>query len=85
VTNFLQLSVSGVALGCLYSLVALSFVIVMKATGVFNLLQGAFVLFGAYLTYDAHITFGLPFPVGIGLAIIVCAGGGILLDRYVFA
>jgi branched-chain amino acid transport system permease protein len=57
----------------------------MKATGVFNLLQGAFVLFGAYLTYDAHITFGLPFPIGIGLAIIVCAGGGILLDRYVFA
>lgn len=83
-TSFMQLAVSGIALGCLYSLVALSVMIVMKATGVFNLLQGAFALFGAYLTYNFHVSFGLPFVLAVILAVAVCAVAGILLDRYAF-
>jgi branched-chain amino acid transport system permease protein len=84
-STFLQLTVSGVALGCLLALVALSFMIVMKATGVFNLLQGAFVLLGAYLVYNAQVTWGLPFAVAIIVAVVVCAVLGILLDRFAFS
>ncbi|MCW2695640.1 MAG: branched-chain amino acid transporter permease [Modestobacter sp.] len=83
-STFLQLTVSGVALGCLLALVALSFMIVIKATGVFNLLQGAFVLVGAYLVYNAQVTWGLPFVVAIIVAVAACAVLGILLDRFAF-
>lgn len=84
-STFLQLTVSGVALGCLLALVALSFMIVMKATGVFNLLQGAFVLLGAYLVYNAQVAWGLPFVVAVAVAVAFCAALGILLDRFAFS
>ena len=64
-SDFIQLVVSGVALGCLYALVALSFVIVLRATGVFNIVQGGVVLFSAYLVYDFHVSWGLPFGVAL--------------------
>jgi branched-chain amino acid transport system permease protein len=84
-STFAQLSASGIALGCLYALVSLSFVLIMKATGFFNLLPGAFVLLGAYLTYTAHIIWGLPFAFAIVLAIVVCSVLGIAAQRYLFA
>ena len=43
-STFVQILISGVALGCLYALVSLSFVVLLKATGHFNLLPGSFVL-----------------------------------------
>ena len=43
----LQLLISGLANGCVYGLVALGFVLIFKASGVFNFAQGAMVLFAA--------------------------------------
>lgn len=83
-TNFAQLLVSGVALGCLYALVALSFVIVVRATGVFNIVQGSFVLFGAYLVFQFHVTWGMPFWVAVIVTLLVCSASGVVLDRFIF-
>ena len=44
---FLQLLISGISLGCIYALIALGFVLIYKASGVFNFAQGAMVLFAA--------------------------------------
>ena len=46
-SQFLQLTLAGVAQGCVYALVALGFVLIFKASGVFNFAQGAMVLFAA--------------------------------------
>ena len=43
----LQLLISGLANGCVYGLIALGFVLIYKASGVFNFAQGAMVLFAA--------------------------------------
>ncbi|HEY1820828.1 MAG TPA: branched-chain amino acid ABC transporter permease [Trebonia sp.] len=83
-SDFIQLVVSGVALGCLYALVALSFVIVLRATGVFNIVQGGVVLFSAYLVYDFHVSWGLPFGVALLLTVILCTAAVVLLDRVLF-
>ena len=83
-TDFIQLVVSGVALGCLYALVALSFVIVLRATGVFNIVQGGVVLFAAYLTYDFHVSWGLPFGVALLLTLVVSSVVVVALDRVLF-
>ena len=44
---FLETLIGGLMSGVLYSLVALGFVLIFKASGVFNFAQGAMVLFAA--------------------------------------
>ena len=44
---FLETLIGGLMSGMLYSLVALGFVLIFKASGVFNFAQGAMVLFAA--------------------------------------
>ena len=44
---FIEVLISGLMAGVLYSLVALGFVLIFKASGVFNFAQGAMVLFAA--------------------------------------
>tara|TARA_B110000305_G_scaffold49903_1_gene54005 strand:+ start:628 stop:1539 length:912 start_codon:yes stop_codon:yes gene_type:complete len=44
---FVEVLISGLMAGVLYSLVALGFVLIFKASGVFNFAQGAMVLFAA--------------------------------------
>ena len=82
-TNFLQLSFAGIALGGLYALVALGFVIIYKATGVINFAQGGLVLLGAYLVYNAHNTWGWPFWPAFAFGIVGCAVAGALVERFV--
>ena len=44
---FLETLLGGLMAGMLYSLIALGFVLIFKASGVFNFAQGAMVLFAA--------------------------------------
>ncbi|MEN9984512.1 MAG: hypothetical protein RI925_14, partial [Pseudomonadota bacterium] len=44
---FIEVLVGGLLAGVMYSLVALGFVLIYKASGVFNFAQGALVLFAA--------------------------------------
>ena len=44
---FLETLIGGLMTGMLYSLIALGFVLIFKASGVFNFAQGAMVLFAA--------------------------------------
>lgn len=81
--KFFQLLVAGIALGGIYALIALGFVIVYKATGTFNFAQGGFVLLGAYLAYQFGDDWGLPFFVGLLLAMVVMAGLAAGIERVV--
>ena len=82
-TDFLQLLFSGIALGSLYALVALGFVVIFKATGVINFAQGGLVVLGAYLAYNAHQTWHLPFVIAIPVAMLMCALVGVVIERVV--
>lgn len=72
-SQFAQVGISGLALGALYGVIALGFVIVYKATRVINLAHGGIALLGAYLTYNGHVTFGLPFWLSAVLSVLLCA------------
>ena len=82
-TDFLQLLVAGVAVGALYALVALGFVVIYKATGVINFAQGALLLLGAYFTYAFRDQAGLPFVASVALAVVGCAIVGVLVERVI--
>jgi branched-chain amino acid transport system permease protein len=55
-TKFLNLLQDGLALGAVYALVALGFVVIYRATGVINFAQGGLVVFGAFLVYQTQFT-----------------------------
>ncbi|MGD9237295.1 MAG: branched-chain amino acid ABC transporter permease, partial [Desulfobacterales bacterium] len=48
---FLQLLVSGIAVGGVYALIALGFVLIYKATSIINFATGEFMMIGAYFFY----------------------------------
>jgi branched-chain amino acid transport system permease protein len=80
-TFFLQLVVTGFALGMIYALVAIGFVIILKCSDAFNIAQGHFVLIGGYLGYTFLVLFGLPIWASLLLAIGVAVVLGILIER----
>lgn len=74
---FMEVLVGGLLAGVMYALVALGFVLIYKASGVFNFAQGALVFFGA-LTFVGFMELGLPFwaslPVTVGVMVLVGMG-----------
>jgi len=76
---FLETLLGGLMAGMLYSLVALGFVLIYKASGVFNFAQGAMVLFAAlamarFAEWLPQFT-GLTHPVLVNLIAFMLAGG----------
>ena len=82
-TDLWQNSISGVALGSKYALIALGFVVVFRATGVINFAQGSFVLVGAYLTYNFSQTWGVNFYLAILMAMASGLVLGVVLEALV--
>jgi len=74
-SNFLLLTVYGLADGAILALAALGFVLIYKATRVINFAQGEFLLFGAYMFYTAFVVMRLPWI----LASVVGVIGAIIL------
>ena len=56
--QFVTLVVGGLFLGAIYSLVALGFVTIFRATGVINFAQGSLLLLGAYVIGRTHDSIG---------------------------
>jgi branched-chain amino acid transport system permease protein len=83
VTKFLSLLGDGLALGAVYALVALGFVVIYRATRIINFAQGGLVVFGAFLVYQAEHTWGLPFWVGAVFAMACCAAIGAAFEALV--
>ncbi|MFN4165557.1 MAG: branched-chain amino acid ABC transporter permease [Ferrovibrio sp.] len=67
---FLEVLIGGLMAGVMYSLVALGFVLIFKASGVFNFAQGAMVLF-AGLFFVGFMELGVPMLVSLLLTIAV--------------
>lgn len=79
----LQLVVSGLALGSIYALVALSLVLINKATDVVNFAQGEMAMFGTFLAFAALTVFKLPLLVIVLLAFPIGLAIGALTERIV--
>ena len=85
---FLEVLIGGLMSGVMYSLVALGFVLIFKASGVFNFAQGAFVLFAA-LTFVSLLEMALAgapgvwFVVCLVATLAVMALYGVVVERVV--
>ena len=77
-----EVLLGGVATGLMYSLVALGFVLIFKASGVFNFAQGVMVLFAA-LTLVGLMERGVPVAVALVMTMAVMVGLAFLIERVV--
>lgn len=75
-TKFFNLLSNGLALGAVYALVALGFVVIYRATRVINFAQGGLVVFGAFLVYQAEHTWQWNFWLAALFAMACCAAIG---------
>jgi len=79
---FLEVLIGGLLSGVMYSLVAIGFVLIYKASGVFNFAQGAMVFFAA-LTCVSLVEHGFHFwlalPITLGAMVVL----GLLIERIV--
>jgi branched-chain amino acid transport system permease protein len=79
----LVLITNGVMIGLMYTLIALGFVLVYKATDAINFAQGEFVMFGGFIAAAGAWFAGLPFVVCALLAVAGMAAFGFGLERVV--
>jgi branched-chain amino acid transport system permease protein len=79
---FFEVLIGGLLSGVMYSLVALGFVRIYKASGVFNFAQGSLVFFAA-LTFVGLTEHGLSFGVALVVTLAVMVIAGLLIERLV--
>ena len=79
---FFEVLIGGLLSGVMYALVALGFVLIYKASGVFNFAQGAMVFFAA-LTCVSLTEFGWPLWVAIAATIVIMSLLGLAVERVV--
>ena len=79
---FAEVLIGGVFAGLMYSLVALGFVLIFKASGVFNFAQGAMVLFAA-LTLVGLMERGVPVALALVLTTAVMVVLAWVIERVV--
>lgn len=80
---FIELVVSGLAVGAIYGLVAMSFAVIYKATGIVNFSQGEMGMLSAYTTWSLAITFGTGGIATVFIAIVVGALLGLICERLI--
>jgi branched-chain amino acid transport system permease protein len=74
-----QFIVSGIAIGSVYSLVALGFQITYSISNTMNFSQGASVMLGAVICYLFNISWGLHIAISLPLSLLICAIFGLII------
>jgi branched-chain amino acid transport system permease protein len=80
---FIEVLLGGLLSGVMYALVAIGFVLIYKASGVFNFAQGAMVFFAALTCVGFVDKFGVPLWLAIPLTIVVMILLAFAIERVV--
>ncbi len=80
---FLQLIVSGIAVGGVYALVALGFVLIYKATSVINFATGELMMLGAYVCLTLLTHLNIPFALVFAFTLIFAFLSGVIIERVI--
>jgi branched-chain amino acid transport system permease protein len=81
--KWIQLLVTGITVGSIYSLIALGYVTIYRTSRIVNMAQGAFVMFGAFFAYAFLSELGLPYWLSAILSIVCVAVLGMVMHLLV--
>ena len=79
----IALLTNGLLIGLMYSLIALGFVLVYKATDAINFAQGEFVMLAGFIVAGMIVLAGAPFWLGVAVAVAGMVAFGFGLERIV--
>lgn len=82
--ELLQQVLNGLAIGSVYTLVALGLTVVFGILGIAHFAHGSLAMFGGYLTFVFSTTMGVPFFAAIAMAMPVGAVMGMLIERLAY-
>ncbi len=80
-SQILQYLFTGITVGSIYGMVALGFNIIYNSTGIINLAQGEFVMFGGMIMISLTTAFKLPMPLGFLISVLLVTGIGAIFER----
>ena len=80
-TGFLQATANGIAVGAIYALLALGFVIIYKSTQVLSFAQQGLTVLGAFWVVYFSDVLDLSFWVAVSLGMLLAAAVGIVIER----
>ena len=83
-TEILQQALNGLAIGAVYTLIALGLTVVFGILGIAHFAHGSVAMFGGYLTFVCSERWGLPFFAAMGLAMLAGAVMGLLIERLAY-
>ncbi|KAF0135856.1 MAG: branched-chain amino acid transport system permease protein [Xanthobacteraceae bacterium] len=87
--RLLQILIEGALVGLVYGLVAISFVVIYRASRIVNLAQGEVLVIGALLLWSftagmKAIGWEVPLVISLAMTLAACIGFGLILERFVF-
>ena len=82
-TFFIEVVITGLLGGLMYSTVGLGFVLIFKASGIFNFAQPVMVLFAAMFIAGLNQEFGIPLWQAIPLVALLMIGVAWVIERFV--
>ncbi len=78
--KFLAYLVSGISLGSIYAIIALGYTMVYGIAKMLNFAHGDVIMVGGYISFIAANYWGLPVPLSILVAMLVCTVLGIVIE-----
>src|SRR2546429_9031521 len=78
---FVLLMSNGILIGLMYSLIALGFVLVYKATDAINFAQGEFVMIAGFVVFASLLSYKAPLWLAIVIGLLAMIGFGFGLER----
>jgi branched-chain amino acid transport system permease protein len=79
---FLQITLSGIATGAIYGLIAVGYSLTFMTTRVLNFALGMWVMLGGMLTFALSVQYGMPALIVLPSVIIILFVLGLLAERF---
>ena len=79
--DFLELAVSATASGCIYGLIALAYLLMIRPTGIINFAVGEWAMVAAFGGYVLLTKYELPYPLGMGIVLAFMLLVGWITER----
>ena len=77
---FIQFLFNGISLGSVYAIIALGYTMVYGIAKMLNFAHGDVIMVGGYISLLAMSSLGLPWWVGVLLAMLVCTVLGVIIE-----
>ncbi len=82
--SFISYLINGISLGSVYAIIALGYTMVYGIAKMLNFAHGDVIMVGGFAVFTVVSTCGFPPAVGILVAVVICTGLGMVIERVAY-